>query len=304
MQLDKKYLGGHDMAKKILFAKAKVDEEERNIYCNDLDREDYDSKYKGHLTCINGCKARVKFTQKKNNVKFFSTWNKEGKLHNKDCPYFVEYKGVKGRQKLNAYYKRIELDDDTIFNRIKRKHNELHRSYNGNEYPVPDRGSMEIENTGEEIVDTAINATTGEESSVGAYIRHKDANFVTIDDLGSIISVYGVIGNVWLDQNKDGTKFAYINYVTKNTSVNILFSEAFYYNEYSNGVEEFERFIGKVQKLVNNSENPVEVIAYGEITKKKRRKSGVNVSVYSPKRILIDGMSYNEILYKDITKNI
>lgn len=122
--------------------------------------------------------------------------------------------------------------------------------------------------------------------------------------MGSIISVYGVIGNVWLDQNKDGTKFAYINYVTKNTSVNILFSEAFYYNEYSNGVEEFERFIGKVQKLVNNSENPVEVIAYGEITKKKRRKSGVNVSVYSPKRILIDGMSYNEILYKDITKNI
>lgn len=48
------------MAKKILFAKAKVDEEERNIYCNDLDKEDYDSKYKGHLTCINGCKARVK----------------------------------------------------------------------------------------------------------------------------------------------------------------------------------------------------------------------------------------------------
>ena len=118
---------------------------------------------------------------------------------------------------------------------------------------------------------------------------------------------------IWLSQNKYkratfrqryGTKFAYINYVTKNTSVNILFSEAFYYNEYSNGVEEFERFIGKVQKLVNNSENPVEVITYGEITKKKRRKSGINVSVYSPKRILIDGMSYNEILYKDITKNI
>lgn len=67
---------------------------------------------------------------------------------------------------------------------------------------------------------------------------------------------------IWLSQNKYkratfrqryGTKFAYINYVTKNTSVNILFSEAFYYNEYSNGVEEFERFIGKVQKLVNNS---------------------------------------------------
>ena len=28
------------MAKKILFAKAKVDEEKRNIYCKDLDKED------------------------------------------------------------------------------------------------------------------------------------------------------------------------------------------------------------------------------------------------------------------------
>ena len=188
--------------------------------------------------------------------------------------------------------------------RIKRKYNELHKSYIGNEYPVPDKGSMEIRNVGEKMVDTAINTTTGEESSAGSYISHKDANLVTTDDLGRIISVYGVIDNVWLDKSKDGTKFAYINYVTKNTSVNILFSEAFYYNEYSNGVEEFERFIGNVQKLVNNSENPVEVIAYGEITKKKRRKSGVNVSIYNPKRILIDGMSYKEILYKDITKNI
>lgn len=290
------------MAKKILFARAKVDDEERNIYCNNLDKVDYDSKYKGHLTCINGCKARVKFTQRKNNNKFFSTWNKEGKLHNKDCPYYVEYKGVKGREKLNAYYKSIELDDETIFNRIKRKYNDLHTDYNGNEYPVPEMGSREVEITGEETVDTAINALTGEESSSGSYIKHKDANFVTIDDLGSIISVYGVIDNVWLDQNKDGTKFAYINYSTQNTSVNILFSEVFYYSEYSNGVEEFERFIGKVQELVNNSENLVEAIAYGEITKKKRRKSGVNVSVNNPKRILINGMSYSQILYKDIEK--
>ena len=146
------------------------------------------------------------------------------------------------------------------------------------------------------MVDTEINATTGEESSAGEHISHKDANVVTTDYLGCIISVYGVIDNVWIDQNKDGTKFAYINYVTKNTSVNILFSEAFYNNEYSNGVEEFERFINKVKKLVTNSEKPVEAIAYGEITKKKRRISGVNVSVYNPKRILIDGMSYNQIL--------
>lgn len=265
-----------------------------------MDKEDYNSRYKGNLTCINGCKARVKFTQRKNNNKFFSTWNKEGKLHNKDCPYFVEYKGVKGRKKLNAYCKSIQLDDDTIFNRIKRKHHELNKSYDVNGYPIPDQGSMEIENIGEKTVETGINEMIGEESSRGSYIRHKHANFVTTDDLGSIISVYGAIDNVWISQDKNKRKYAYINFITENTSVNVLFSEVFYSNEYSNGIEEFERFITKVQRLVNNSEITVEAIAYGEITKKKRNKSGVNVSVYNPKHVLINGMSYNEILYSHV----
>lgn len=293
------------MAKKIMFAKARIKgEKERNIYCNDMDKEDYDSKYKEHLTCINGCRARIKFTQRKNNIKFFSTWNKEGKLHNKDCPYYVEYKGIMGREKLHAHFKNIELDDETIFKRIKRKYVELHKNYLGNESLVPDKGSMNIQNKGEKFIDTAVNSDTGEESYNGNNIRHKDANYVTTDDLGSIISVYGKIKNVWIDENKDGTKFAYINYDTENTYVNILLSEVFYSNEYSNGVGEFERFISKINKLVDSSSEPIEVIAYGEITKKKIRESGVNVSVINPKRILVDNSSYKEILYMDIEKNI
>lgn len=288
------------MAEKILFATAKLKEEEKNLYCKELDKEDYDSKYKGYLTCINGCKARIKFTQRKNNYKFFSTWNKEGKLHNKDCPYYVEYKGKKGREKLNAYCKSIQLDDDTIFTRIKRKFKDLHKSYSGDEYPIPDKGSMKIENTGEQIVETAVNSNVGEETSSGSYIRHKDAKYVTMHDLRSIISVYGEIDSVWIDQNKNGTKFAYINYVTNNISVHILFSEVFYRNEYSAGMEEFERFIAKVKELVKNSQTPVEAIAYGEIKQKKRGIKGVNVSVYNPKRILINGMSYSQILYGNI----
>lgn len=292
------------MNKKILFAKAKIEgEKEKNIYCNDFDKEDYESKYKGHIFCINGCKAKIKFTQRKNNRKFFSTWNKEGKLHNEDCPYYVEYKGIIGREKLNAYYRSIELDDETIFRRIKRKYSELHKNYDGIEFPTPDRGSMEIENTGEDYANEYEISDVGEESRNGSNIRHKDANFVTIDDLNSIISVYGIIDNVWNDENKDGTRYAYINFDTKNVSVNILFSEAFYKNEYSNGVEEFERFIENVKEIVKKSKEPVEAIAYGQITKKKRSKSGVNVSVISPKRILINDMSYNEILFLNANQN-
>ena len=54
---------------------------DKPIHCEDLDKNDYETKYKGHLTCIKGCKARIKYTERKNNVKFFSTWNKEGDLH-------------------------------------------------------------------------------------------------------------------------------------------------------------------------------------------------------------------------------
>lgn len=242
------------MTTKIFYARAKIKgEKERKIYYQHLDKEEYFSKYKGHLTCINGCKARIKFTHKKNNVKFFSTWNKEGKLHDKGCPYYVEYKGKKGREKLNAYYKSIELDDDTILRRMKRKYNELHTENGEDEYTIPNQGSMKVENRGERDVEVGINSVNGEMQKDDSYIRYKDANYVTVDDLGRILSVYGKIDNVWIGENKDGTKFAYINYITENTSVSILFSEGFYVNEDSNGTEEFERFIKKIKALVETS---------------------------------------------------
>ncbi|MFE3575747.1 hypothetical protein [Lysinibacillus sp. NPDC059133] len=285
------------MSKKIMFATAKLKgEKERNIYCKDLDREDYDSKYKNHLTCINGCKAKIKFTQRKNNIKFFSTWNKEGKLHDKGCPYYVEYKGSKGREKLNAYYKNIELDDETIFNRLKNQYYKINKSYEGNELPSPQQGSRKVEQRGENNVDTFIDLDEGEKNYNSSNIRHKDANFVTQDDLGSRLSVYGKLHSVENGVNKDGTRYAYLNFKTENTSVNILFSEAFYSNEYANGINEFERFIENIKELVKNKEKDVIAIAYGEITKKKKRNTGVNVSVTNPKRILINNMSYKKIL--------
>lgn len=89
------------MAKKILYAKSNVErDKKKEIYCGDLDKNDYETKYKGHLTCIKGCPAKIKFTERKNNVKFFSTWNKEGHLHKEGCPYHVDYKGKVGRKSL------------------------------------------------------------------------------------------------------------------------------------------------------------------------------------------------------------
>ena len=59
-----------------MFAKSNVEgDKKKDSYCGDLDKNDYETKYKGHLTCIKGCPAKIKFTERKNNVKFFSTWN-------------------------------------------------------------------------------------------------------------------------------------------------------------------------------------------------------------------------------------
>ena len=110
------------MPKKIMLALSNAEGDcDKPIHCEDLDKNDYETKYKGHLTCIKGCKARIKYTERKNNVKFFSTWNKEGDLHDEGCPYHVDYKGKRGRAKLKAYYEGIQLDDDTILKRLQWK---------------------------------------------------------------------------------------------------------------------------------------------------------------------------------------
>ena len=41
-------------------------------------------------------------------------------------------------------------------------------------------------------------------------------------------------------------------------------------------------------------------LLYIEITKKNKDENGVNVSVISPKRILVDGKTFDQIMYEDI----
>lgn len=289
------------MQKKILYAKSKIKEEKGKIIkCIDLDKLEYNTKYRQHLKCINGCDVRIKFTERTDNVKFFSTWNKEGHLHDIGCPYHVEYKNKAGRKKLNAFYKSIELDDDTIYSRLKAKYIKLHNEYNDSDIEHPAKGSLDIENAGEGFVDVSVYNPDGGEHGNGTNIRYADAKYITIDDIGRIISVYGEINNAHIDKNRDGSKYAYLNLYAEDISVHILFTEAFYSHELSNGIEELERFIKKINDIIEKSKKPVEVIAFGEITPKKKREKGVNITVISPKRILINNMSYNEILNHDI----
>lgn len=289
------------MAKKIMFARSNVEgNTKKKIYCGDLDKNDYETKYKGNLTCIKGCHAKIKFTERKNNVKFFSTWNKEGHLHDEGCPYYVEYKGSVGRKKLNAYYQSIELSDESILQRLQRKMERLLREYNEDDVIDPPNGSLDVYVSGEKEVVVFEDDENGNKSEYLPRIKYEDAEYITTDDIGCRKSVYGFISNVQLEEDKNKRKFAYFNLATKHSAVSIAFPEAFYSNESSAGMDQFEIFILKVKKLVEKYPNKIMVIAYGDIIKKKKDKNGVNVSVVSPNRVLVNSKTYEQIVHGEL----
>ena len=286
------------MARKIMYAISNVEgDSKKKIYCENLEKHEYEAKYKGYLTCIKGCQARIKFTQRKNDIKFFSTWNKEGNLHEKSCPYHVDYKGKMGRKKLNAYYQSIELSEEIILRRLKRKMEGLLKQYSDEDIIDPPNGSMEVDVIGEDEVAVFEGDENGKKSEYLPRIYYEDAEYISTDDIGCRKSVYGFISNVQLEEDKKKGKYAYFNLATKHSTVNIAFPEAFYSNELSSGVQEFEIYVSKVKELVQKHPNKIMVIAYGEITRKKKDKNGVNVSVISPNRILVDNKTYKQLVY-------
>ena len=238
------------MARKIMYAISNVEgDSKKKIYCENLEKNEYEAKYKGYLTCIKGCQARIKFTQRKNDIKFFSTWNKEGNLHEKSCPYHVDYKGKMGRKKLNAYYQSIELSEEIILRRLKRKMEGLLKQYSDEDIIDPPNGSMEVDVIGEDEVAVFEGDENGKKSEYLPRIYYEDAEYISTDDIGCRKSVYGFISNVQLEEDKKKGKYAYFNLATKHSTVNIAFPEAFYSNELSSGVQEFEIYVSKVKEL-------------------------------------------------------
>ena len=286
------------MARKIMYAISNVEgDSKKKIYCENLEKNEYEAKYKGYLTCIKGCQARIKFTQRKNDIKFFSRKATGRNLHEKSCPYHVDYKGKMGRKKLNAYYQSIELSEEIILRRLKRKMEGLLKQYSDEDIIDPPNGSMEVDVIGEDEVAVFEGDENGKKSEYLPRIYYEDAEYISTDDIGCRKSVYGFISNVQLEEDKKKGKYAYFNLATKHSTVNIAFPEAFHSNELSSGVQEFEIYVSKVKELVQKHPNKIMVIAYGEITRKKKDKNGVNVSVISPNRILVDNKTYKQLVY-------
>jgi hypothetical protein len=287
------------MDQKIQYALSYLEDKVVALNCKDVDRDEYNAKLRGKLKCINGCEARIKFTQRKNNIKFFSTWNKDGHLHTAECPYHVDYIGKIGREKLDAYFKNGSLDEGYIERSLKRKAEALQRNIDLRKIEHPVNGSMQVDiiNTGIAPV-YLVGDEEQSESEKRAYISSQDAEYLTMDDGKRHIHVYGRVVHAYIGNNDsgDGNKYGYINLKQGSIPVSMVMSQSFYANEKINGIDDFERFMKALIKYKEeNKEKVITAIAYGELAYKKKEK-GLNVLVTSPGRIIINNKTVKQII--------
>lgn len=279
----------------------------KEIYYDDIGKEEYEIKYKNNLTCINECKARIKFTHKKNNSKFFSTWNGEGAIHKEGCPFHVEYKGKIGRNKLKAFYEKREINENDINTTLLNKIRGLKRKYNGEDGDKIHTGTKEVENIGEKtVLADNTEAITGQDSEHRERRNHNimsiDANHLTTIDIGTRRCVYGIGSNAQIDA-KNGEYFGYINLKNREYTVSVYFPKAFYSQENGITLEDFKRLINILIKEINEkTERKVIIVCYGEI--KRKEKKGVNVNIINERHIYINDMSIRQILAEGSLKDI
>lgn len=87
------------------------------VYYKHLDKDLYEAKYQEYLSCISSeCNAMIKFTHRNNGVKFSSTWNGHGDLHDFECPYFLKDKGEVERKNIIHKIESAPVTDEHIIN--------------------------------------------------------------------------------------------------------------------------------------------------------------------------------------------
>lgn len=282
-------------------------DEETAIYFEDITKEEYDTKYKNHLTCINGCEARVKFTQKKNNKKFFSTWNKEGDKHIEGhCQFHVDYCGTIGRNKLKGIYEKREINDSDIKITLLNKIRGLKRKYNGEDEKKPHVNTNLIENTGEKSV-----PVDNVELVSSSDFQHKerrennimsiDAQYLSTSYVGTRKCVYGIGSNAQIG-SENGQYYGYINLKNKGYTVAVYFPESFYSQENGISLDDFKRLIDILKTEININHKKSMIVCYGEIGRKN--KTGVNINIISETHIYINEMSIRQILSKGTLQEI
>lgn len=274
------------------------------VYIENMEKDAYEQEYKGKLTCIHGCDAKIKFTERKNGIKFYSTWNKEGDKHRGDCEFHVKYKGKVGRKRLMSDEEKRQITEEQIENAIERKIRSLKYKYVEVNGDKDNQGTNSVVNTGTERV----KVSSGEGESTD--INSKRENVTSIES--SLINstyidrrkcVYGHINNVQYEYSESNELYGYLNLENEHHKVSVYFPPAFYNNEDSNE-DELKKLMDILKEEINIKKKKAMVVCFGKITYKKKKHSEFNINVINPIHIKINEMSINEILIAKSIKEI
>ncbi|BCZ49304.1 hypothetical protein psyc5s11_53710 [Clostridium gelidum] len=269
-----------------------------------IEKEDYEAIYKGKLSCIEGCEARIKFTQRINGKKFLSTWNKEGEKHNPDnCPYHINYKGIIGRKNLIEKQEKVKFSEEQVMESLKRKIRNLQIEFNGEDLPKDKANTNRVKNTGEgeevSITDdeSGLNGTGASKGRI-TYIQAETINGVYHRHYRGVV---GEVDNIQYGYT-NGEFWAYINLKNRYNRTNVYFPESYYEgNEFR--LDELKRVLDILKiKKEKNSEKIV-IGCYGQIKLKEGTLNDFNINIINPKHIIVNGSTMNEIHNTGIIKS-
>ncbi|MCG7379166.1 hypothetical protein MH215_19300 [Paenibacillus sp. ACRSA] len=263
------------------------------IYYENLNKKLYESKYQGHLYCISDeCDAMIKFTHRQDEVKFFSTWNGQGDLHDIECPYFLHEKGEVERKKILDQIESAPVTDEHILNTILNKSKNLkskEKRKKENKRNTTKRRVQGEQTSRTEKIDN------GEINSLGSSmirIFSLDSKHMTPDYVNYRKCVFGKIKHVYFNE-ADG--YVYLNLDNAQYRVSIYLPQAFYADPEKTTKSALVTFVNKVkQELLALKE--LVIICVGMIRFKKGSSQDMNVHIISPSHLLINDMKYYEII--------
>ena len=281
-----------------------IDGENKPIYVQNMEKDVYENVYKGNLTCIHGCEARIKFTERKNGIKFYSTWNKEGSKHKEDCEFHVNYKGKAGRKRLIAEEEKRQITEEQIENAIERKIKNLKLKNINENGGIKNQSTNKVEETGVGI--GKVSSENVEPTALGVKrenVTSIEASLINSTYIERRKCVYGMIKNAQYEYSESGELYGYLNLDNEHHRVSVYFPPAFYNEEHSDE-EKLMNFMEILKNEINENEKKIMVVCFGKIKNEKTKKDEFNIHVINPLHIKINEMSVDKILQNQCINEI
>lgn len=225
-------------------------------------------------------------------MKFFSTWNGQGDLHDIECPYFLKDKGEVERKNILHHIESAPVTDEHIINTILNKSKNLKAKEKRKKQNTRIKTRRTLQGKLTSQPEKTDNGEIDQFGSSGIRIFSLDSKHITPDYVGYRKCVFGKIRHVYFHET-DG--YVYLNLDNAQYRVSIYLPQAFYAVPEKTTKSALLSFVDIIkQELLVHKE--LVIICVGMIRFKKGSQQDVNVHVINPSHLLINDMKYYEII--------